>query len=172
MIFAVESASGRQLKRFNVVTSSVDVIADAPGEDFELADVLSNGTVVYTRTGASPGLYVWDPVEGTSTFVAGAGSAFKGDAGGGNFVFTQDSGVQTDLVMWDSNASQLVAITQTDEQEQFECVFTNGTVLFSRVVAPSVTSDLFKWNNEDGEEIRLTAGTVDHSVVTVIHGAP
>lgn len=172
VIFAVESASGRQLKRFNVISSSVDVIADAPGEDFELADVLSNGTVVYTQTGSSPGLHVWDPVEGASTFVAGAGSAFMGDAGNGNFVLSQDSGVQTDLVMWDSSTSQLVAITQTDEEEQFECVFTNGTVLFSRVVAPSVTSDLFKWNDADGEEVRLTTGTVNHSVVTVIHGAP
>jgi len=172
VIFAVESATGRQLKRFNIVTALVDVIADTSGEDFHLAGVLSNGMVVYTQTGASPGLHVWDPVSGISTPVAGAGSAFEGDAGNGDFILSLDSGLQIDLALWDASASQLVMITQTNEDEQFECVFVNGPVLFSRVVPPSATSDLFKWNPETGNEVRMTAGSVNHSVVSVIHGAP
>ncbi len=172
VVFAVESAAGRQLKRFNVVTAQVDVIADTPGEDFRLAGVLSDGAVVYTQTGSSQGLHVWNPISGISTPVAGAGSAFEGAAGDGDFIVSLDSGSQTDLALWDAGTSQLVTIAQTDADEQFQCAFANGPVIFSRVVAPSTTSDLFKWDKEDGQEVRMTAGSADHSVVTVIHGAP
>ena len=171
VIFAVETAAGRQLKRYNVVTGLVDVIAAASGDDFWLTEVLSNGMVVYTRTGASPGLHVWNPITRASTPVAGAGSTFEADAGLGDFIVSVNSGSQDDLALWDASMSQLVMITQTAEHEQFGCVFDDGTVLFSRVMPPGVTTDLFKWNQATRQEVRMTAGTVNHSVVAVIHGA-
>jgi hypothetical protein len=172
VVFAVESASGRQLKRFNVITGLVDVIGDDSGEDYSVAGVLSNGMVVFNQTGTSPGLHVWDSGSGLSTLVAGAGSSFEADAGDGDFVLSLNDGAQVDLALWDASVSQLVTITQTPENEDFQCVFLDGVVIYSRVAPPSITVDLFKWSHESGIETRMTTGTVNHSVVTVIHGAP
>ncbi|MEC7231749.1 MAG: WD40 repeat domain-containing protein, partial [Planctomycetota bacterium] len=127
VIFAVETAAGRQLKRFNVVTGHVDVIAATSGADFWLTEVLSNGMVVYTRTGSSPGLHVWNPLSRVSTPVSGAGGTFEADAGHGDFILSLSAGAQSDLAMWDASMSQLVMITQTAEHEQFGCVFDDGT---------------------------------------------
>jgi len=172
VIFTVEADTGRQLKHFNVTTGLVDVIASAPGQDFWLADVLSTGMVVYSKTGSSPGLYVWDSNSRTTTLVAAGDFAFEGEAGGGDFVASLDSGSQTDLALWDAASGELVMITETDEDEQFQCAFHGGAVIYSRVTSPSPTADLYTWHKDNGFEVRITTGTVDYSVVTVVNGAP
>ena len=154
VIFAVETAAGRQLKRYNVVTGLVDVIAAASGDDFWLTEVLSNGMVVYTRTGASPGLHVWNPITGASTPVAGRGH-LRGRRRSRRLHRLGELGIPDDLALWDASMSQLVMITQTAEHEQFGCVFDDGTVLFSRVMPLGVTTDLFKWNQATRQEVRL-----------------
>jgi hypothetical protein len=75
---------------------------------------------------------------------------------------------QTDLVLWDGTSGQLVTIADGAQDEHFEASFGNGAVVYSVVVSPKTTADLYQWR--DDETTRLTDGSASYSVVRVVRG--
>ena len=96
-------------------------------------------------------------------------SSFVSDCGGGDFAISVAANDQTDLALWDGSEQQLTIVAETPHDEQFEAAFSNGVILYSAVIAPRTTSDLFRWR--DGDTTQISSDDVDHAVVEVLSGA-
>lgn len=168
VIYAVETATDRSLYRFDVATGTVDAIAESVGESHATVAVLTNDRLVYTRDGVSSGVLTWNPATGTSVLVGGPDATFAGQGPNGGFLMHVVAFGQTDLALWDGASGQVVTIAQTPQDEHFEAAFANGAVIYSVVVSPKTTTDLFQWR--DGTTTRMTDGSASHSVVRVLLG--
>lgn len=168
VIYAVETATNRSLYRFDVATNTVDAIAESVGESYATVAVLTNDRLVYSRTGAPSSILTWNPATGTSVLAGGADSTFAGQGPNGGFVMHVVAFGQTDLALWDGTSGQVVTIAQSPQEEHFEAAFGNGAVIYSVVVPPKTTTDLFQWR--DGAATRMTDGSASHSVVRVLRG--
>ena len=168
VIYAVETATNRSLHRFDVATNTVDTIAESVGESYATVAVLTNDRLVYSRTGAPSSIHTWNPVTGTSMLAGGPDATFAGQGPNGGFVMHVTAFGQTDLALWDGTSGQVVTIAQGPQDEHFEAAFGNGAVIYSVVVPPKTTTDLFQWLN--GAATRMTDGSASHSVVTVLRG--
>jgi len=117
--------------------------------------VLSNGDVVGERTDGTA-LAVFDVSAGTwGAPIGGTGLSFEGDGlAAGDFVYTVTAAAQTDLSMWDASAVASVAVSNTTGTDAFATLTSNGTILFTRIVAGNTNTDLFSWNGT--AETRLT----------------
>lgn len=169
VVFAVESSLGRELYRFDVVSGQTELIAGGVGESYSLAAVLGNGQVVYHQGGVAGGTMLWNPSNGKSAVVAGPGSQFGGDCGDGDFVVSVPVNGQMDLSYWDQSQGKLIVVAQTAQDEKFQAAFYGGVVIYSAVVAPKTSADLFRWSA--GTVTRISNGGVDYSVVAVVRGA-
>ncbi len=168
VVFAVESVNGRSLHRFDASSNTVDVIAESAGDSYAVVAALTTDRLVYTGSGAAGGLFTWDPASGESVFVGGPNATYAGQAHDGGFVMHVMQAGQADLALWDRVTGQVMTIAQTQQSEHFEAAFANGAVIFSAVVPPKTTSDLFQWRA--GVTTRLTDGSSSHSVVRVLRG--
>lgn len=169
VIFAVESATGRDLYRFDAATGNVDTIAAVVGESHSAVAVLGNDSLVYSRAGALGGTLTWNPITGASALVGDSSSSFAGEGANGDFLIHLVVSGQTDLALWDADQGQVVSVAQAAQDEVFEAAFGNGVVIYSRVVPPKATADLYHWVN--GTATRITNGAATHSVIEVVRGA-
>ena len=168
VVFAVESVNGRSLHRFDAATNVVDTIAESAGDSYAVVAALTTDRLVYTGSGVAGGLFTWDPVSGAADLVGGPNAMYAGQAPDGGFVMHIMQSGQADLALWSSATGQVSTIAQTQQDEHFEAAFANGAVIFSAVVPPKTTSDLFQW--QAGVTTRLTDGSSSHSVVRVLRG--
>lgn len=137
--------------------------------------VLGNGDVVAQASNGTK-LNVFDVSAGTwGTAITGTGLAYAG-AGldDGDFVYSQTTGGQTDLSMWDASAVDSVTVSDTEGNDAFAAKTANGTLLFTRVVDGNTNTDLFVWNGT--AETRLTAADGagnfhDHAVLGLYSGS-
>jgi len=168
VIYAVETATGRSLHRFDVAANIVDVIADSAGDSYTTVAALTNDRLIYSRTGTSNSLHTWNPTTGVSDMTGGADATYAGQGPNGGFLMHVVAFGQTDLVLWDGTSGQLVTIADGAQDEHFEASFGNGAVVYSVVVSPKTTADLYQWR--DDETTRLTDGSASYSVVRVVRG--
>ena len=168
IIFAIETATGRSLHRFDVASSSAEIIDDSAAESCTVDAVLSNDRVVYTRTGLAGGLLTWNPTTRVSQIVGGPGTTYAGEGPDGGFLMNVVAFNQTDLAFWNGVSGQVISIAQTPQSEHFEGAFSNGVIIYSMAVPPKTTTDLFEWRA--GQTTRMTDGAASHSIVRILRG--
>ncbi len=168
VIYAVETTAGRSLHRFDVASNTNEIIADFASENYTAVAALSNDRLIYTRDGASTALFTWNPATGTSVQAGGSNASYAGQGPHGGFLMYIAAFGQTDLALWDGTNGQVTTITQTPQDETLEAVFDNGAVIYSVVVPPKTSTDLFQW--QDSMTTRLTNGNASYSVVSVLRG--
>ncbi|MDO8348592.1 MAG: hypothetical protein Q7T30_00030 [Planctomycetota bacterium] len=175
--WAILGASGTTSSLFAVslVGTPATVTWAAGGVVATTVGVLDNGDVVGERSDGTA-LNVFDVSAGTwGTAITGTGLSFEGDGlAAGDFVYTVTAAAQTDLSMWDASATASVVVSNTVGADAFAALTSDGTILFTRVVAGNTNTDLFVWDGTT--ETRLTntdaAGLLhSHTVLGIYAGS-
>jgi len=166
VIFAVDDSTSRSLYRYDAASSSVETIAESVGDTHAAVALLRNDRLVFSSTGAANGLFTWNPTTGTVLQAGGPDATFAGEGPSGGFLMHVDVQGQTDLELWDGTTGAVVVIAQSPEDDRYEAAFGNDVIVYSTVVPPKTTADLFEWR--DGSTTRMTDSQVSHSVVRVL----
>lgn len=163
------------LHAVSLVASPVTTSWVAGGATAATVGQLANGDVTAERVDGTA-INFFDVSGGAwGTPIAGTGLSFEGDGlDSGDFVYTITAAAQTDLSMWDESGGASVPVTITAGTDDYQALTANGTILFTRVVAPNTTADLFVWDGTT--ETRLTqadsAGLLhDHVVLGKFAGS-
>ncbi len=169
VVYLTETATGRDIYHYNITTNTSTVIAATGNDDYALAKALGNGKVVYTQSGATGGLYLYDPANPSPVVVAPAGRSFAGEVGTSDFAYHVQISAQTDLILWDDSEQKSVTISDASGNETFRIALDDGRTLFTRIVSGKTTADLFAWNADTLEVVRITDAPASVSVIAA-HG--
>jgi hypothetical protein len=164
VVYEVESGTGDDLFLYDTSASSSSAIASASTSDYAFHAVLANDKVVYTLTAG--GIFLYNPTTTSSTTVsADPTAAFGGATSGGDFCFNLTASSQTDLYLWDESAAAVVTVSNAAGDDTFGAEIAGNDLLFTRVVAPATTADLFVWDADSLTATRLTITAVNHAVL-------
>ena len=170
-------AGGQDLFFFDRDVTSTVVIATTGNDDYTFDKLLSNGNVVFSGSGATAGVKLFNSTSQTVVSIPlfDATSVFGGETSGGDFVVRTTVSAQNDLLLWDQSAAAgagaVVTVSSVAGNDAFGAGAANSRLLFTRVPAGQTNKELFLWDETSQIITQLTEPStylpyvdVDHTV--------